>query len=203
VVASGPVTAGNTTHLTVVDRSGFTVSMTNTLTSFWGGSESDYVGGFFLNNQLSRFETEASEANQPEPGRKSVSWSAPSMVLDAEGRPVLGLGSPGGHQIPNILSGVLVAWGLQGASIQEAVDAPRYHLQDGVLAVEQEPSGDLARLIEERDWDLQRTEREQAIFGSVQALEIDYGTGEISGATDSRREADVAIADAADAKGEG
>jgi gamma-glutamyltranspeptidase / glutathione hydrolase len=203
VAASGPVTAGNTTHLTVVDRSGFTVSMTNTLTSFWGGSESDYVGGFFLNNQLSRFETEASEANQPEPGRKSVSWSAPSMVLDAEGRPVLGLGSPGGHQIPNILSGVLVAWGLQGASIQEAVDAPRYHLQDGVLAVEQEPSGDLARLIEERDWDLQRTEREQAIFGSVQALEIDYGTGEISGATDSRREADVAIADAADAKGEG
>jgi gamma-glutamyltranspeptidase / glutathione hydrolase len=201
--ASGPVTAGNTTHLTVVDQSGFTVSMTNTLTSFWGGSESAYVGGFFLNNQLSRFESEASAANRPEPGRKSVSWSAPSMVLDAQGRPVLGLGSPGGHQIPNILSGVLVSWGLQGAPIQEAVDAPRYHLQDGVLAVEQEPSGDLARLIEERDWELQRTEREQAVFGSVQALEIDYGTGEITGATDRRREADVAIADAAAPKGEG
>src|SRR5690606_13795503 len=53
-VAEGPVTAGNTTHLTVVDPSGLTVSMTNTLTSFWGGSESAYVGGFFLNNQLSR-----------------------------------------------------------------------------------------------------------------------------------------------------
>jgi gamma-glutamyltranspeptidase / glutathione hydrolase len=201
--ASGPVTAGNTTHLTVVDQSGLTVSMTNTLTSFWGGSESAYVGGFFLNNQLSRFESEASAVNQPEPGRKSVSWSAPSMVLDGQGRPVLGLGSPGGHQIPNILSGVLVSWGLQDAPIQDAVDAPRYHLQDGVLAVEQEPSGDLARLIEERDWELQRTAREQAVFGSVQALEIDYGTGEITGATDRRREADVAIADAAAPKGEG
>jgi gamma-glutamyltranspeptidase / glutathione hydrolase len=204
VAAGGPVTAGNTTHLTVVDHSGFTVSMTNTLTSFWGGSESASVGGFFLNNQLSRFESEASAANRPEPGRKSVSWSAPSMVLDEEGRPVLGLGSPGGHQIPNILSGVLVSWGLQDAPLQEAIDAPRYHLQDGVLAVEQEPSGDLARLIDERDWQLQRTERDQAIFGSVQALEIDYGTGEVTGATDSRREAAVEIADAAAApKGEG
>ncbi|MDI3331323.1 MAG: gamma-glutamyltransferase [Micrococcus sp.] len=203
VTAAGPVTAGNTTHLTVVDRSGFTVSMTNTLTSFWGGSESAYVGGFFLNNQLSRFESEASAANRPEPGRKSVSWSAPSLVLDDQGRPVLGLGSPGGHQIPNILSGVLVTWALQDASLQEAVDAPRYHLEDGVLAVEQEPSGELARLIDQRDWTLQRTEREQAIFGSVQALEIDYASGEITGATDSRREADVAIADAAAPMGEG
>ncbi|XKH55545.1 gamma-glutamyltransferase [Citricoccus nitrophenolicus] len=195
VQATGqPVTAGNTTHLTVVDQDGFTVSMTNTLTSFWGGSESEYVGGFFLNNQLSRFATEESEANQPEPGRKSVSWSAPSMVLDDQGRPVLGLGSPGGHQIPNILTGVLVAWGLQGATLQEAVDAPRFHLQDGVLAVEEEPSPELAELIAARDWELQRTERDQAIFGSVQALEIDYETGQITGARDNRREADVAIA---------
>ncbi|GAA4765802.1 gamma-glutamyltransferase [Citricoccus nitrophenolicus] len=191
-----PVTAGNTTHLTVVDQDGFTVSMTNTLTSFWGGSESGYVGGFFLNNQLSRFATEESVANQPEPGRKSVSWSAPSMVLDDQGRPVLGLGSPGGHQIPNILTGVLVAWGLQGATLQEAVDAPRFHLQDGVLAVEEEPSPGLAELIRSRNWELQRTERDQAIFGSVQALEVDYETGQITGARDSRREADVAIADA-------
>ncbi|MFC7403180.1 gamma-glutamyltransferase family protein [Citricoccus sp. GCM10030269] len=194
--AQQPVTAGNTTHLTVVDSEGLTVSMTNTLTSFWGGSESEHVGGFFLNNQLSRFATEESESNQPEPGRKSVSWSAPSMVLDSEQRPVLGLGSPGGHQIPNILTPVLVAWGLQGASLQEAVDTPRYHLQDGVLAVEQEPSAELTRLIDARGWSVQPTTREQAIFGSVQALEIDYDTGHLTGAADSRREADVEIADA-------
>lgn len=200
---AGEVTAGNTTHLTVVDRTGFTVSMTNTLTSFWGGAASASVGGFFLNNQLSRFESEASAANRPEAGRKSVSWSAPSMVLDGQGRPVLGLGSPGGHQIPNILSTVLVAWGLQDAELQQAVDAPRYHLQDGVLAVEQDPSPELRRLIDRRGWELRRTERAEAIFGSVQALQIDYEDGEVTGATDARREADVAIADATGPKGEG
>src|SRR5699024_5400437 len=80
------IEAGNTTHVTVVDSDGVTVSMTNTLTSFWGGNESDYVGGFFLNDQLSRFEALDTPSNQPEPGRKSVSWSAPSMVLDDQGR---------------------------------------------------------------------------------------------------------------------
>src|SRR5699024_9527118 len=67
------IEAGNTTHVTVVDDSGLTVSMTNTLTSFWGGNESEYVGGFFLNDQLSRFEAIDTPSNQPEPGRKSVS----------------------------------------------------------------------------------------------------------------------------------
>src|SRR5690625_687998 len=107
------IEAGNTTHVTVVDANGIVVSMTNTLTSFWGGADSEYVGGFFLNDQLSRFEAIDTPSNQPAPGRKSVSWSAPSMVLDDQGRAVLGIGTPGGHQIPNILTAVMVPWGLQ------------------------------------------------------------------------------------------
>src|SRR5699024_3628979 len=138
------IEAGNTTHLTVVDSDGLTVSMTNTLTRFWGSSDSEYVGGFFLNDQLSQFEAIDTESNQPEAGRKSVSWSAPSLVLDDEGRVVMGIGTPGGHQIPNILNSVLVPWALQDASLQEAIDAPRHSLQDGVLALEGEPSPDVA-----------------------------------------------------------
>src|SRR5699024_4099970 len=54
---AGAIDPGNTTHLSVVDRDGMAVSMTNTITSFWGGTKSDVVGGFFLNNQLSRFKS--------------------------------------------------------------------------------------------------------------------------------------------------
>ncbi|MGG7444303.1 gamma-glutamyltransferase [Zafaria sp. J156] len=197
-VAAAPIVPGNTTHLTVVDSDGFTVSMTNTITNFWGGAKAGNVGGFFLNNQLSRFASLDTPNNQPEPGRKSVSWAAPSLVLDGRDRVVLGLGSPGGHQIPNILAGVLVPWALQDASLQEAVNAPRYHLQDGVLAVERDPSPELAQLIQSRGWQLQRTQRKDAVFGSVQALQIDYGSGRITGAKDTRREADFAIAEPRD-----
>ncbi len=188
-----PAEAGNTTHLTVVDDEGLTVSMTNTITSFWGGAESSTVGGFFLNNQLSRFESLDTPANQPEPGRKSVSWSAPSLVLDSEGRVVMGLGSPGGQVIPSILATVMVPWALQEAPLQEAVDSPRHYLQDGVLSLEEQPAQDVAALIRQRGWQPRVTERADAVFGSVQALEIDYETGTITGAQDSRREGDVAV----------
>ena len=188
-----PIEAGNTTHLTVVDASGLTVSMTNTITSFWGGEHAQEVGGFFLNNQLSRFEALDTPANQPEPGRQSVSWSAPSLVLDAEGRVVMGLGSPGGQAIPSILAGVLVPWVLQGAPLQEAVDAPRHYLQDGVLALEDQPSAEVAALARQRGWQPRVTERADAVFGSVQALQIDYEDGTVTGAVDSRREGDVAV----------
>lgn len=188
-----PVEAGNTTHLTVVDDEGLTVSMTNTITSFWGGAEASTVGGFFLNNQLSRFESLDTPANQPEPGRKSVSWSAPSLVLDSEGRVVMGLGSPGGQVIPSILATVMVPWALQEAPLQEAVDSPRHYLQDGVLSLEEQPDPDVAALIRQRGWQPRVTERADAVFGSVQALEIDYETGTITGAQDSRREGDVAV----------
>ncbi|MGW9550711.1 gamma-glutamyltransferase [Citricoccus zhacaiensis] len=191
--ATEPAEAGNTTHLTVVDDEGLTVSMTNTITSFWGGAEANAVGGFFLNNQLSRFESLDTPANQPEPGRKSVSWSAPSLVLDSEGRVVMGLGSPGGQVIPSILATVMVPWALQEESLQEAVDSPRHYLQDGVLSLEEQPSQDVAALIRQRGWQPRVTERADAVFGSVQALEIDYETGTITGAQDSRREGDVAV----------
>lgn len=189
------IEAGNTTHITVVDANGIVVSMTSTLTSFWGGADSEYVGGFFLNDQLSRFEAIDTPSNQPEPGRKSVSWSAPSMVLDDQGRAVLGIGTPGGHQIPNILTAVMVPWGLQDAPLQDAVDAPRHSLQDGVLAMEQEPKQEVSELIRERGWDLQVTTRADAVFGSVQALEIDYDDKSVIGAKDSRRDADFEIVD--------
>ncbi|WP_313816628.1 gamma-glutamyltransferase [Citricoccus sp.] len=191
--AAAPAEAGNTTHLTVVDDEGLTVSMTNTITSFWGGAESSAVGGFFLNNQLSRFESLDTPANQPEPGRKSVSWSAPSLVLDSEGRVVMGLGSPGGQVIPSILATVMVPWALQEMPLQEAVDSPRHYLQDGVLSLEEQPAQDVAALIRQRGWQPRVTERADAVFGSVQALEIDYETGTITGAQDSRREGDVAV----------
>jgi gamma-glutamyltranspeptidase/glutathione hydrolase len=198
-----PVPAGNTTHLTVVDADGLTVSMTNTITDFWGGPRAGSVGGFFLNNQLTRFGAIATPSNQPESGRKSVSWSAPSLVVDGQGRPVLGIGTPGGHRIPNILGSVLVPWALQDASLEEAVAAPRYHLLNGVLSVEEEPSAELGRLITTRGWQLQPTRRDQAVFGSVQALEVDYGTGTITGARDSRRDADFAVEDVPEAKDAG
>ena len=190
-VGSGP-DAGNTTHLTVVDADGGMVSMTNTLTNFWGSGQ--YTSGFFLNDQLRRFSVgSGSSSNVAEPGRRSVSWSLPAMVSDAEGRPVLGLGSPGGRRIPMVLTQILVRWGLHGQSLEEAVAAPRFHLEGDELHVEEPLPGTVADDLRGRGYVGLAVPGPPLYFGSVQALEIDHDRGEIIGARDTRREADWSV----------
>lgn len=186
---------GNTTHLTVVDDEGTVVSMTNTLTEFWGSGVE--VGGFFLNDQLSRFSTVDSPQNQPAPGRRSVTWSNPTMVLDNDGRPVMGLGTPGGANILSILANTLSRWALQGQSLDEAVAAPRfrYDAASGSLLVESALlDSPVASQLTELGW--QTETAAEGLFGSVQALEIDYDEGTVTGPTDTRLEAGTVVTEA-------
>lgn len=187
--ARGPAHAGNTTHLTVADADGLMISMTNTITSFWGSQQS--VGGFFVNDQLTRFDAIGSTgANSPEAGRRSVSWSMPSVLLDDQGRPVLGIGSPGGERIPQLLSQVIARWALHGQSLEESVSASRFAFEDGTLLMEEEPSAELAGALAA---EVEVVPAEWAYFGSVQALEVDYDGGVVLGPADHRREAEVEI----------
>jgi gamma-glutamyltranspeptidase / glutathione hydrolase len=182
--------AGNTTHLTVVDADGGMVSMTNTITNFWGSGQ--YAQGYFLNDQLGRFSIGGDASNVPEPGRRSVSWSLPALVTDGEGRPVLGVGSPGGRRIPIMLAQVLVGWAIHGQSLEEVVAAPRFHLEGADLHVEGLPPDDVVSDLLGRGYAEVSVPDPPLYFGSVQALEVDHETGEVIGAADTRREADVA-----------
>ncbi|MFO8075010.1 MAG: gamma-glutamyltransferase [Egibacteraceae bacterium] len=185
----------NTTHITAVDADGTMVSMTNTITNFWGSR--DHALGFFLNDHLRRFDLGRGGVNEPEPGRRPVTWSLPVVLADEQGRPVLGLGSPGGPRIPNVLAAAIARWGLHDQPLEQVVEAPRFHVDGGSLAVEAGYAGLRDDLLG-RGW-AQVTEPDSRLyFGSIQALEIDYDDGELRGATDPRREADHAIESAPD-----
>ena len=178
--------AGNTTHITVVGGDGTVVSMTNTLTNFWGSGEE--VLGFFLNDQMRRFSIGAEGTNDAEPGRRSVSWGLPILVLDQQDRAVLGAGSPGGRRIPNILANLLVRWALHDEDLQDAVEAPRFHLEGDLLEVETLPPDDVVGDLVGRGYAGPEVPAPVYYFGSVQALEIDPDTGEVTGADDPRRQ---------------
>ncbi|EYR65178.1 hypothetical protein N866_10130 [Actinotalea ferrariae CF5-4] len=183
--------AANTTHISVVDAEGTAVSMTNTITNYWGSGQ--YVAGFFMNDQLERFgDIGATEANRPEPGRRSVTWSSPSMLLDAQDRPVLVIGTPGGGQIPNTTAQVVTLWALHGQELEQAVPAERFLLTGGRLRLE---SPRLAEELRGRGYDVRVTNPDSPeIYGSVQALEIDWETGTVHGVADTRRSAGVETA---------
>ncbi len=189
---TGPGASGdpNTTHISVVDDSGMAISMTNTITSYWGSQT--YVGGFFLNDQLGRFGLIGTgDANRPEPGRRSVTWSSPSMVLDRRGRPILVIGAPGGSQIPNTTASVVLRWALLGEGLDVAVPAPRFKLDNGLMRLESSRHVAALERLGYRTRVMPKSYR--ASWGSVQALAVDWRARTIGGVADTRRSAGVDV----------
>jgi gamma-glutamyltranspeptidase/glutathione hydrolase len=117
-----------TTHITAIDGWGDAVSMTSTVEAVMASRI--LVRGFLLNNQLTDFsfvpEAEGrAVANRVEAGKRPRSSMSPSIVLDAEGRPALLVGSAGGARIIGHVAQTIVAvldWNLDPAG---AVALPR------------------------------------------------------------------------------
>jgi gamma-glutamyltranspeptidase/glutathione hydrolase len=126
----------STTNLTAIDRWGNVVEYTLTLEQI-GGSGIVVPGrGFLLNNELTDFSIvyDAADPNRIEAGKRPRSSMAPTIVL-ADGSPVLALGSPGGSNIINTVSQMLVNRIDLGMTIQEAIAAPRAAPQNAARTV--------------------------------------------------------------------
>ncbi|NLS08595.1 hypothetical protein HGQ17_00945 [Nesterenkonia sp. MY13] len=176
----------NTTHISVVDEQGMVVSMTNTITDFWGSGQC--VDGYFINNAFIRFPEFGSPANRPEPGKRSVSWSCPSIVLDAAGKPILPIGTPGGTQIIPSLASVLTQWGLQSRSLQEAITEPRFRPHRGRIYLEAGHPEVIGQQLERLGWEV--TQWPSTSFGSIQSVEITQSPSgsRLTSADDPRRD---------------
>jgi gamma-glutamyltranspeptidase/glutathione hydrolase len=130
--------SGSTTHLTVSDREGNVVSYTFTIEQT-GGSGIVVPGrGFLLNNELTDFEFEPGKPNSPEPGKRPRSSIAPTIVLQ-RGKPLLAVGSPGGATIITTVLQVLLERLDLGASLPQAIAAPRVSNRNGATT-EAEPA---------------------------------------------------------------
>jgi len=136
--ATPPREGSNTTHFSVVDRSGNAVSNTYTLNFSYGvGLVADGTG-VLLNNELDDFTAAPGasnafglvgfEANLPGPGKRPLSSMSPTIVLK-DGKPVLVTGSPGGSLIISTVLQVIVNVLDYGMDVAAAVAAPRLHHQ--------------------------------------------------------------------------
>jgi gamma-glutamyltranspeptidase/glutathione hydrolase len=129
VAVTSPAERPATTHLSVADRWGNVVSYTLTIEQT-GGSGIVVPGfGFLLNNELTDFNPEplvagVPDPNLPAPGKRPRSSMSPTIVFRG-GRPVLAVGSPGGATIITTVLQILVEHLDRGASLPEAIAAPR------------------------------------------------------------------------------
>jgi gamma-glutamyltranspeptidase/glutathione hydrolase len=121
---------GATTNISVADRRGDVVAYTFTNEAF-GGSGLVVPGyGFLLNNELTDFNySSTTHPNRVQGGKRPRSSIAPTIVL-RDGRPWLGLGTPGGSTIITTVLGLLVERIDFGSTLPAAIAAPRASQRD-------------------------------------------------------------------------
>lgn len=113
-----------TTHFSVVDADGNTVSCTTTLSAGFGAKFVVAGTGVVMNNSLAAFGTAG--ADQVSPGRRMTSSMAPTLVFRGNDL-MLVLGTPGGDTIPNTVVQVLRHLVDHQMTLDLAIDAPRVH----------------------------------------------------------------------------
>ena len=126
--AAGPE-GTSTNHLTVVDRDGNVVAWTSTIEQIAGSAIAVPGYGFLLNNELTDFDPVAATTGVPDPnlpagGKRPRSSMAPTILLH-DGRPLLGVGSPGGSTIITTVLQILLDRLDFGLSLPDAIAAPR------------------------------------------------------------------------------
>jgi len=133
-----PHEGNNTTHYSIVDKSGNAVSVTYTLNDWFGAKVTVPGTGVLLNNEMDDFTAKVGvpnlyglvqgEANNVAPGKRPLSSMSPTIVTK-DGKPVMVVGTPGGSRIITAVLHTIINVIDYDMNIQEAVDATRFHQQ--------------------------------------------------------------------------
>ncbi|MBA3300033.1 MAG: gamma-glutamyltransferase [Thermoleophilaceae bacterium] len=175
---------GSTTHIAVMDAHGGCASVTCS-----NGACSGVVipgTGMHLNNMLGEEDLNPHGFHRQPAGVRVPSMMSPTVVLH-DGQPEIALGSAGSNRIRSAIVQTIAAVIDGGLAAQEAVDAPRIHVEADLLESEPGVEADALDGLEAAGWRLRRWEEANLYFGGVQAVARDAATGELSGGGDPRR----------------
>jgi len=184
-----------TSHISIVDAEGRSVSMTTTIEQAFGSrimsdGGTDLAGGFMLNNELTDFAFQPEEegepvANRVEPGKRPRSSMSPTLIFDRDSGELVGsLGSPGGAAIIHYTARTLLALRDWGMNAQTALNLPHaVTLGDEVWVEEDRFPQATIEALRERGHEIS----ERALTSGLQAIMRDEDGGLFGGA-DPRRE---------------
>jgi gamma-glutamyltranspeptidase/glutathione hydrolase len=175
---------GNTTHISVMDAEGGCASVTCS-----NGSCSGVVvpgTGMHLNNMLGEQDLNPLGFHRHTPGARVPSMMSPTVVL-SDGEPEIAIGSAGSNRIRSAILQTVLHVIDDGMPAQEAVSAPRLHVEEG--QVDAEPGVDEAALdrLDQTGWTVRRWSELNLFFGGVQAVARNPDTGRLTGGGDPRR----------------
>ncbi|MEQ8655711.1 MAG: gamma-glutamyltransferase [Hyphomicrobiales bacterium] len=179
------VASRGTTHVSVVDKAGRAIAIT---ISNGEGNGAIVPGcGFMLNNMLGEDDLLADGPGSWQPDQRLSSMMAPTLVGDDKGG-LMALGSGGSNRIRSAMAQVLLRWGVHGQALEDAIRAPRLHVEQGHLDAEPDDDPELLqRAFEDhRIWD-----EPSMFFGGAHGVERRVnadGRFSVEGAGDERRD---------------
>ncbi len=113
---------GHTTHLTVVDKNGMVVSLTQTVGTIMGSKVVTPGLGFVYAQTLGGY------LGEVKPGQRAASHISP-IIVSKDGSPILALGAAGGARIPSAIVAVISRVIDQDHSLEKAMVLPRVYPQ--------------------------------------------------------------------------
>lgn len=178
-----------TSHLTVVDKDGLTVSMTTTVEAVFGSQRMAH--GFILNNQLTDFAFRSVDAdgiplaNAVKAGKRPRSSMSPAIVFDNNKQFLMTSGSPGGNSIIAYTAKTIVGvldWGL---TPQAAAALPNVIARNGKVRLEENiMDSEIIDGLEALGHDVVRSQGERSGIHIIQKLP----DGTLIGGADPRSE---------------
>ncbi|MGF7160743.1 gamma-glutamyltranspeptidase/glutathione hydrolase [Rhodoligotrophos appendicifer] len=136
--------AADTVYLTVVDKEGTAISFINSVFAAFGSGMTSPKTGITLHNRGKGFMTDPNHPNCIGPSRRPLHTIIPAMIRK-DGRIAGSYGVMGGAYQPMGHVQVAVNMLTYGMDIQEAIDAPRYFFENGVVSLEKGASDMVAR----------------------------------------------------------
>ena len=195
------VESDETTHYSIVDAFGNAIAATTTINGGYGSKLYSDELGFFLNNEMDDFSAKpgvpnmfglvGAEANKISAEKRMLSSMTPTIV-EKNGALWMVVGTPGGSTIITAVAQTILNCYEYNMSMQEAVNAPRFHHQWLPDAIIFEPEGFekyLLNTLKSKGYII--NEENTPVIGQVDAIKI-LPNGKLEGGAD-RRGDDTAV----------
>ncbi|MGW9686373.1 gamma-glutamyltransferase [Flagellimonas sp. 2504JD1-5] len=195
------IESDETTHYSIIDDQGNAISATTTLNGAYGSKLYSDELGFFFNNEMDDFSAKpgipnmfgliGAEANSIAPEKRMLSSMTPTIV-EKDGKLYMVVGTPGGSTIITAVAQTILNVHEFDLSMQEAVNAPRFHhqwLPDVIVFEEEGFSSEIKSELDNIGYEIH--EGKNRIIGKVDAIRV-LPDGKLEGGAD-RRGDDTAV----------
>ena len=136
---TNPHESNETTHFTVMDKEGNTVSSTQTINHYFGSGLVVEGTGIMLNDEMDDFSTKPGaknlfgalsthRKNEIQPQKRPLSSMSPTILFQGQ-RPLLALGTPSGTRIITCVAQTILNYVVHELPLFDSIAAIRFHHQ--------------------------------------------------------------------------